>query len=343
MKANPTQRNLIQAFLISLLFSVLGMVLVFWYGDLTLAELARLQDINELALLAAVIALLASLVIAAFRLQLLCTRLGLRLGFWHGVRTHVLGMFGAAVTPSGGGSAPLIALNLSYHGLSPAQAWATVITLFVADALFLIWSLPLSIIYLRSQGLYPKDPLWTVLGVLAPLITALIAVLLTYRLNWLEHLIRVLCRGPLSRLRDSLLNFSKSLLSSSQLFGDAGPSYHLRLQLWTTLSWLSYFLVLVFAIRGFDLPVGWLEAEAWQLVITALSFVIPTPGGSGFFEFGTSLLLLNKGNDSVVPAILLVYRLLTYYLFFLLGLPLGGYVLLKHLERTQAAKQTKPD
>ena len=327
------QRKLVQALSISLAFSVLGMALVFWYGGLRPAGLARLREVKPLALLAALTALGASLSLAAFRLQLVCRRLALNLKFGHALRTHTLGIFSAAVTPGGSGSAPAIALNLNYHGLSHPQAWATAIALFVADALFLTWSLPLSLLYLRVQGLYPRDPWWTVLGVATTTVTAIIALLLVYRLHWLSYLLRAVCRGPLLRLRKPLLKFSTSLLDSSHTFKGAGFVYNALLQLWTALSWFAYFLVLVFAAWGFGIPVSMLAAEAWQIVITALSFVIPTPGGSGFFEFGTSFLLLGRDSDAAVPAALLVYRLVTYYLFFLLGPPLGGYVLMRHLEK----------
>ena len=325
-------RNLLKALGLSLAFSVLGMALVFWLGGLRLSQLAQLRELPLTALLAALTALLASLILAALRLQLLCRRFGLRLHFAHALRTHVLGVFSAAATPGGSGSAPAIALSLNHHGLSGSQAWATAIVLFVADALFLSWSLPIALIILRRLELYPTTLLANLLALLAVGVTALATFVLTYKLEWLTPFFRLITRGPLVRLRRNLLRFADSLLDSSRVFRGAGWRHHVLVQIWTALSWFAYFSVLVFAAWGLGIPVNFVAAQAWQLAVTTLSFAVPTPGGSGFFEFGTSVLLLGKGNDEVVPAALLVYRSLTYYLFFLLGPLLGGFVFLEHLQ-----------
>ena len=325
-------RSLLKALGLSLGFSLVGMALVFWLGGLRVGQLAQLRTLPLWSLLGALLALLVSVGLAGLRLQLLCRRFELRLGFIHALRAHILGVFSAAATPGGSGSAPAIALTLEHHGLSYAQAWATAIRLFIADALFLSWSLPISLLILRNAGLYPTSLIADLIGIGAVLVTALAALVLTYKLEWLTLFFRLISRGPLLRFRRKLVRFTDGLVSSSRAFRGAGWRHRLLVQTWTALSWFAYFMVLVFTAWGLGIRVNLLVAEAWQLSVTTLSFAVPTPGGSGFFEFGTSVLLLGRGHDEAVPAALFVYRLLTYYVFFLLGPLLGGFLVLERLE-----------
>jgi uncharacterized protein (TIRG00374 family) len=327
-------RRLTQALIISILFGALGFAFVFIRGGRP-EQLLELRKLSPLFLGLAVFSLVLSFLFAAFRLQHLCRRLEHPLKFRHALRTHILGIFSAAVTPSGGGSTPAIALSLQYQGLSSAQAWATGIALFVADAIFLLWTLPIALIFLRVHNLYPNTLWWNFVAVVAVAVTAFIAYVFIVRLQWLEPIFRFLLRGPLLRFRKGALRFVGSLVESNQIFTGASWGFYAVTQFWTMLSWVSFFFILTFLARGLNIAISIIASEAWQLVVTALSFAVPTPGGSGFFEFGTSVLLLDKGNNPAVPAVLLVWRFLTFYIFFILGPVLGGYILLKSMNQVK--------
>lgn len=327
-------RRLTQAVILSILFGALGFALVFFRGGRP-EQLLEIRKLSPLFLMLAITALLLSFVFAAFRLQHLCRRLEHPLKFRHALRTHILGIFSAAVTPSGGGSTPAIALSLQYQGLSSAQAWATGIALFVADVIFMLWTLPIALIFLRVHNLYPNTIWWNTVAVIAVIMTAFIAYLFIYRLQWLEPIFRYILRGPLLRFRKAALRFVGSLLESNRIFTGASWGFYGITQFWTTLSWICFFFILTCLARGLNIDIPIIASEAWQLVVTALSFAVPTPGGSGFFEFATSVLLLDKGNNSAVPAVLLMWRVMTFYLFFVLGPILGGYILLKQMNQAK--------
>ncbi len=328
-------RRLTQALVISILFGVLGFALVFLRGGRP-EQLLEMRKLSPTFLGLAVLALGLSFLFAAFRLQHLCRRLEHTLKLRHAVRTHILGIFSAAVTPSGGGSTPAIALSLQYQGLSSARAWATGIALFVADLVFMLWTLPVSLIFLRVHNLYPNTLWWNAVAVIAVGVTAFVAYVFIYRLQWLEPIFRRVLRGPLLRFRKAALRFVESLLKSNRVFTGAPWGFYAVTQLWTVLSWVSFFAILTLLARGLNVAIPILASEAWQLVVTALSFAVPTPGGSGFFEFATSVLLLDKGNNGAVPAVLLLWRFMTFYLFFLLGPILGGYILLRRMNKDKA-------
>lgn len=330
-------RRLTQAVVISILFGILGFALVFLRGGKP-EDLLEIRKLSPTFLALAILALLLSFLFAAFRLQHLCGRLGHKLKLRHAVRTHILGIFSAAITPSGGGSTPAIALSLQYQGLSSARAWATGIALFVADVLFLLWTLPVALIFLRVHSLYPNTVWWNSVAVITVGVTAFIAYVFIYRLQWLEPILRWMMRGPLLRFRKGSLRFVDSLLESNQVFTGASWGFYAVTQVWTILSWVCFFFILTCLARGLNIAIPIIASEAWQLVVTALSFAVPTPGGSGFFEFATSVLLLDKGDNGAVPAVLLMWRFMTFYLFFLLGPILGGYILLKSMTQEAAKK-----
>ena len=166
--------------------------------------------------------------------------------------------------------------------------------------------------------------------------TGLMTYVLAFRLEFLYGFAAAVLRGPFYKFRKQGLEFVRSVVKANYLFTKAPFVWHLQTQLVATLSWITYFAVLFFLARGLGTQLNFWLVEAWQLIIMAFSFAIPTPGGSGFYEFGMSFLLLGQGNDRAAPAIIVLWRLMTYYLFFILGPLLGGYLFIQRLQRRQA-------
>jgi glycosyltransferase 2 family protein len=330
-------RRLAQVLLLSLVFGVAGFAVIFLRGGIRLEQLLLIRQLSPLYLLLALLSLLGAFIVSGLRLIHLCKRLGHKLKLRHAIRSQILSIFSSSVTPGGSGATPALALILHYQGLSSGQAWATAISVFVADAIFHVWSLPLAIILLRWLGLYPKGPLFTIVGVLAIFVTALIAYILLFRLRWLKLLFSWLFRGVLLRFRKRALRFADSLLESNHYFLGAPWRFYGITQLYTVLSWFCFFCILTFLANGLQIRINTFASAAWQIVTTTVSYFVPTPGGSGFFELGTSLLLIGSGNDNAVPAALLAWRILTYYIFFLLGPIFGGYMLLNRLNQDESS------
>lgn len=328
--------TIVRALLLSLLFSGLGLAWVIFRVGGDLLVIRRLPIVS---LSLAVAALLVSFLFSAWRLQYLASRLHQPLKLHHAARTHILGMFSAAVTPGGSGTTPAMALLLMHQGFSGGQAWATAVTTFAADAFFHAWSMPLALAALLLLGIYPRSALALGLGVLAILITLAVGYLVFFKLVWLTPIARLLLRGPLLRFRRRGLRFLEKLLEANHAFASASWRWHLPLQTLTLLAWISFFAVLFFLAQGLGIHLGLLATEAGVMVVMVLSTMIPTPGGSGFFELGLSYLLLGHGGNDAVPAVILIYRLLTYYALFLIGPLLGGYVL---LQRLQASSEKTP-
>lgn len=323
-------RAVLRSLLASMVLSALGLAwVVFHVGSIQ--DLAVVRRLPWRFGAAAVASLGGAFLFAAVRLQTMCRRLGYRLRLHHALRAHILGMFSATVTPGGSGNTLALALTLQSQGQPSGAAWAIGVAVFGADALFHTWGLPIALGVLYALGLYPRTPLLLGLALATLVVAAAVAYVVQFRLAWLEPIARVLLRGPLIRWRRRGLRFVETMLASDALFKRAPLRFHLALQGLTALSWLSFFAILYFLALGLGLPVTWVGVEAAQMVVTVMSTFIPTPGGSGFFEVGMSYLLIAKGGSATVPAVVLLWRLLTYYSIFLLGPLLGGYLLTRRV------------
>ena len=319
-------RAVLRTLLISVALGSLGLAwVIFRVGSVQ--DLLVIRRLSWVAGLATLAALAAFFVLNAMRLQFMCAKLGRPLPFSQALRAHVVGMFSATVTPGGAGATPAIALALQAIGIRSSDAWAVGVAVFGADALFHAWGLPIALAVLYILQLYPLTTLWLLLGIVSVVLAAAIAYVVQFRLAWLEPIARALLRGPLIRWRRRGLRFVETMLEAHDVFSSAPFSYFALLQLITASAWFTFFSILFFLARGVGLPVTFLGMEAAQVVLSVMSIFVPTPGGSGFFELGVSYVLLARGDASSVPAVVLLWRLVTYYSIFLLGPLLGGSLL----------------
>lgn len=324
-------RTVLRSLVVSMVLSALGLAWVIFH-------VGTVQDLNVIHRLpwrfaaAALASLGGAFLCAAVRLQVMSRRLGYRLRLRHALRAHILGMFSATVTPGGSGNTPAIALTLQSQGQPSGVAWAIGVAVFGADALFHTWGLPIALSVLYALGLYPGTPLLLTLAIVALVVAALVAYVVQFRMIWLEPVARFLLRGPLIRWRRRGLRFIETMLASNQLFKTAPVAFHLALQGLTAMSWISFFAILFFLARGLGIDVSLPAIEAAQMVVTVMSTFVPTPGGSGFFELGISYVLISRGGGSIVPGVVLLWRLVTFYSIFLLGPLLGGYLVSRRVQ-----------
>ncbi|HKI58134.1 MAG TPA: lysylphosphatidylglycerol synthase transmembrane domain-containing protein [Trueperaceae bacterium] len=311
---------------VSLVFSAAGLTwVVLRVGSVS--DLLAVRRMPVLAVLAAIVSLGVTFLFSGLRLQLLCRRLGFDLKLHHAIRAHVLGMFSATVTPGGSGNMPAIALTLQHHGERSGRAWAVGVAVFGADALFHSWTTPIALAILYQDRLYPRAPVWLALGVAALVISATVAYVVQFRLAWLEPLARTVLRGPLIRWRRQGLRFIDVMLEANRLFASAPVRFYLLVQLYSLLAGVSFYSILYWLARGLSIDVTLWGIAAALTIINVIATFIPTPGGSGVFELGISYLLVARGGGSAVPAVVLIWRVLTYYSIFLIGPMLGGYLL----------------
>ena len=337
--------------LLSLLFSVLGVVAVlFALGGPQ--DLRALSEIPFWAFGGGLGLLALNYLCGALRLSLLTRTLGEPLGLRQAWQAYVLGRFGAAVTPSGSGSVPAVALTLVGRGLSPEQAWSVPLYTSVLDLFFFAWAAPLAV--LAALNALP--------GVsLNPWLALLLAALflgsgygLAYHLGRLERPVFWLFSfSPLLRWRRDALRALWRTSSALATMRGGGPLRGLLLGLLTSLlHGASYAIFLLFA-RALDLHTPPLFTLAVVLLSSVASFAVPTPGGSGALEVMVGLTIGRSADAGVsaalaptvtanvtanVTAAVIAWRLTSHYSNVVVGAVLGGPLLGRLLEFGKRSK-----
>ena len=321
--------KLARAAVISAVFGLIGLGVVLFFGKP--GDLLAVRSLSAPALLWSVLLLGLSFLCGGLRLQLLARALGYRLRLPSAVRGHILGLFSAAVTPSGSGNAPAIALMLTRDGLSGPHAWSVALYTGVVDLIFFAWGVPAALLTLKVTGHLPKTP-WLAAGGLT--VSALFIglwYLLAFHLAAVPKLAQRLFRWrPLRRYRRRAERFAETLTGTLTRLSATTWSQQLGLQSLSVGVHVSVFAIFSAVAADLGLALPLLPTLATLFLVFVLSHVVPTPGGSGFLELTLPLLLLPERPAAVAPVVL-VWRLLSFYSVFLLGPSLGGAALVKRL------------
>lgn len=263
----------------------------------------------------------------ALRLCILAHVSGASLSFGGGLRAYLLGRFSDLVTPGGSGQMPVTGLTLIRSGLEASRAWAATLYTAILDLLFFGGAVPLALLLLSATvGRLPVDSL--LLPALALSLSFLgFWYLLAYRLAWLEGpLEQLFALPPLRRWREGVLTAFRGLSEATALVSER-PLAQLLLLAVTAPLHLSNYAVFFVVAASLGAALDLLPTLATVLVASVTSFVVPTPGGSGFIEFAVlSLFKLQTSAAQIVPA-LIVWRVFNYYVLFLVGPALGGTLL----------------
>jgi glycosyltransferase 2 family protein len=262
-------------------------------------------------------------------------------------RAMLLSLFTAAITPSVGAALGLVWYLSRYLG---AQA-ATAITLYslVTDLVYYAWSLPVSYLVLTLTGVNLNLPvIGPALGVFAIAASALMlffAFGLTFRPHALSKLVwNITGIGFLKRFRKSAYRFVRETAETLEKISHLSPGKQLLLHFVTALSYISHFLafnVLLWAC-GFE-NVKHVTILAAQSLLVALSLIVPSPGGAGYFELVLPSVLEASGlpRAAEIP-LALIWRVLSYYLYIVIGLFIGGAALMASNKRNVEKPDRQP-
>jgi uncharacterized protein (TIRG00374 family) len=110
----------------------------------------------------------------------------------------------------------------------------------------------------------------------------------------------------------------------------------LALNLVTAAVWFSGFMLFWLLLKLYGIEADLLGTLAILSSITLVSHVVPTPGASGFVEWAVGL-SIGANPDGHAAAALLIWRVASFYVIFLLGPPAGW---LLYLSRPTTVGQT---
>jgi uncharacterized protein (TIRG00374 family) len=330
-------RRTVIALLLSLALGFAGLYLV--GGDAVFRpETYRVQNVSVPVVVLIVAAFLAKWVSPAARIGLLCRGQKIPVPYRSALLVHLIAMFVAALAPQNTGFGPATVAALRRLGVPVGRGIGVAVQVFLLDLVFFAWAVPASMGYLDLSNTLELPRSAGVVAFAAACPGILIAVVLSRRPQLVVGLILAVARWRLmARFASRLRKVARDYYGSARAFLRMPTSYWIALHLATAANWFGGFVLLWALMRLYGVEFGLLATLAILTSITLVSHFVPTPGGSGFVEAAVGFGIgANPGGGAA--AALLVWRLASFYVIFLLG-PLAGWLL--YMSRPVAASPAR--
>ncbi|MDR2954979.1 MAG: flippase-like domain-containing protein [Prevotella sp.] len=245
------------------------------------------------------------------------------------IKVTLLAEFGTAITPSSVGGSTMAVLFLAKENIPVGRSTAMVFVTLLLDELFFVVTFPILLIFIPFHTLFSDN---TALGsgvlilfIAAYIVKMLLCTFLIFGLfikpqavRWL--LIKIFRLPFLRRWHKSAAKAGDDIITSAKEIKGKSFRYWFPLITATILSWSSRYLVVNSIFMAFFQVHDNLLIFARQFVMWVVMVISPTPGGSGISEFIFKQYLSEFiPLAGVVPLIILLWRLLTYYNYLFVG------------------------
>jgi uncharacterized protein (TIRG00374 family) len=242
---------------------------------------------------------------------------------------NVLSEFTSAVTPTAVGGSSLVVFFLAKEGVEAGRSTTIMlVNLWLDELYFIVLSpllfllIPLSELFPPSAGIASLGYVFVALYAIHLLWAILLYVGIFVRPEWVRKTLLLLFQLPvLRRWRAHIETMTGNLIQASHDMRRRSTAFWLKAAGLTLVSWSARFLVVNAIFLAF-VPVGnHLTVFARQVILWIFIAIMPTPGGSGMSEWAFKEYygdIFTSG--SIVLLVAVIWRLVTYYLYLLLGL-----------------------
>jgi uncharacterized protein (TIRG00374 family) len=241
--------------------------------------------------------------------------------------------FASCVLPSAAGGTAAAPAILAKEGISLGKSLAYTLVTALLDNLYYVVMVPL-VVWLAGKALYPRDldsafvdtlrvlffvSYVAVTGYAGLLLYALFVNPLSVR----RLLVRLSSFRALRRFRRTAYRHGQEMVNASVQLRGAGALYWWRASLSTFFVWTARYAVIGCLIAAFVPMSGpeFLFIFARNITYKVVLLIAITPGGSGIAE-GAFPVFFGKfiGTAAMTSFIVLLYRIVTYYFYLLVGL-----------------------
>jgi uncharacterized protein (TIRG00374 family) len=293
----------------------------------------RMQNFSGPLIALAVISFLGKWFSPAARIGLLCRGQEVPLPYRSALLVHLSAMFVAALTPNNTGVGPATVAALGRLGVPLGRGIGVAVQVFVLDLVFFAWAVPAGITYLVYSGVLGLSPGVRAVAFATACLAIVAAAVLSRRPRLVVRLILAVAKWRLmARFAPRLRRAARDYYRSARAFLRTPLSYWLLLHLVTVSTWFSSFVLLWSLLMLYGAEIGLLVTLAILSSLTLVSHFVPTPGAAGFMEAAVGFGI--GGSLGGAAAALLLWRLASFYVIFLLGPPAGW---LLYLSRPVAA------
>lgn len=241
--------------------------------------------------------------------------------------------FASALTPGVVGGAAVAMFILHREKISLAKSTTIVMITAFLDELFYVLIVPVFIILIGASTFFPDHffesgqifssgigyLFWFAYS-LVFLITLILYITIFIRPILISKLLIFIGKIPgIRKFKNRLENLGNEIQLTSVEMKNKSFSFWFKAFLATVLSWTSRFLVLNFVLLAFNPLMEHLVVFARQLSMWLILLISPTPGGSGIAELALSGFLKDFIPFGLVGIIALIWRLISYYLYLIVG------------------------
>jgi len=254
-----------------------------------------------------------------------------QLSWYRSMITILLWEFASALSPGVVGGAAVAMFILNKEKIEIGRATAIVVITAFLDNLFYILLLPILLIFLQYDLLFPTKSVgepslyvlfWAGYSIML-LICLLIFTALFFRPRIVVKLVEIIFSLPfIKKWKSNALKTASSIELAANELKHERKGFWLKSFLATCGSWLSRYFVVNCIIAAF-LPIlitKHIFILAKQLVLWLFLLVSPTPGASGIAEYAFSELLVDLSSSALLLAALaIIWRLISYFPYLFIG------------------------
>ncbi len=246
--------------------------------------------------------------------------------------------FSSALTPSVVGGSGVAIFVVNREGVNLGKSTAVIFITALLDELFYIVSVPLVILLIGTDNLFPKEALFDVItpatlktlfyagySFILVLTTLILLGIFYYPKQTKRLLVGLFSFRLIRRWRYRVAQLGDEIILASKAFRGKNVSFWFKAFGSTVLSWAARFLTLNFILLAFVGGFDHWEVIGRQLVMWVILLISVTPGSSGIAELlmPAFFLYLPWEDPSLAPVLLVIaailWRLLTYFPYLFVG------------------------
>lgn len=264
-----------------------------------------------------------------FRIRLLTDY---RLNWRNSFDVIMLWEFSSALTPSVVGGSGIAIFIMGKEGIPLGRSTAVVMMTAMLDELFYIITVPVIMLLVGPKLLFPESldnafydlPIQTIFWMgygFIVLLTTVIVLAVFYKPRSFKFVLLQIFRLKfLRKWRYLIIKIGDDIITSSKEFKTKKVGFWLKALGSTFFSWTARYWVVNFLFLAFFPVSDHLLLYGRQLVMWVILLISPTPGGSGIAEYAFSAFLEDFILvSSLISAIVILWRFLTYYIYLFMG------------------------
>ena len=248
-------------------------------------------------------------------------------------RVVMLWEFASSLSPSVVGGSSIAMFIINREGISMGKSTAIVMITAILDEIFYITMVPLVLLFIGSQALFPieleKEFFGITLGtreifwvgyVFIVVLVLVLGIAIFFKPRLFKYiLLKLFSWKILRKWRRKSLDTGNEIMEASKEYKKKSFKFWLSVFGSTYFSWMARFLVVNFMIMAFVSGADQILIFGRQIVMWVILLISPTPGGAGVAELAFSGFLGDLIPFGYVGILALLWRLISYYPYLFIG------------------------